>query len=109
MSDNIASFPQSHDDEHDASSPSARQSAEARDVGGVAGQRLKSFIERIENLEEEKKALADDIKEVYAEAKGVGFDVKTIRKIVSLRKLEPEKRNEQEELLDLYKTAIGMA
>lgn len=107
MSDNIASFPHSHDDDNDAPS-AARQTAEARDVGGVAGQRLRSFIERIENLEEEKKALADDIKDVYAEAKGVGFDVKTIRKIVSLRKLEPEKRNEQEELLDLYKTAIGM-
>ena len=82
---------------------------EARDVGGVAGQRLKSFIERIENLEEEKKALAEDIKEVYAELKGVGFDAKTVRKIVSLRKQEPEKRNEEEELLDLYKSAIGMA
>lgn len=103
MSENIASFP--NENENDDQQPAE---AETRDVGGVAGQRLRSFIERIENLEEEKKALAEDIKEVYAEAKGTGFDAKTIRKIVSLRKMEPEKRNEEEELLDLYKTAIGM-
>lgn len=81
----------------------------AGDVGGVAGQRLKSFLERIERLEEEKSALADDIKDVYAEAKGVGFDAKIMRKITTLRKMEPEKRREQDELLDLYKAAIGMA
>lgn len=102
MSENIANFPPSSDD----TAPAKQE--EARDVGGVAGQRLKAFIDRIERLEEEKKALAEDIKEVYGEAKGVGFDAKTIRKIVSLRKMEPEKRNEEEELLDLYKTAIGM-
>lgn len=77
-------------------------------VGGVAGQRLLSFLERVERLEEEKKAITDDIKEVYAEAKGVGFDVKTMRKIVKLRKMEPEKRREEDELLDLYKSAVGM-
>jgi len=103
MSENIANFPQDDNEEK-----SGETGGEARDVGGVAGQRLRAFIERIENLEEEKKALAEDIKEVYAEAKGVGFDAKTIRKLVSLRKMEPEKRNEEEELLDLYKTAIGM-
>lgn len=81
---------------------------EARDVGGVAGERLRSFIERIERLEEEKAVLMEDIKEVYAEAKGVGYDSKTIRKIVSLRKMDHEKRRESEELLDLYKSAIGM-
>ncbi len=101
MPENIASFPSNEED-------NTATEADARDVGGVAGQRLKSFIDRIERLEEEKKALAEDVKEVYAEAKGVGFDAKTIRKIVSLRKLEPEQRNEEEELLDLYKTAIGM-
>ena len=106
MSENIANFPQDNDDQQDETETSG--GGEARDVGGVAGTRLRSFIDRIENLEEEKKALAEDIKEVYAEAKGVGFDAKTIRKIVSLRKMEPEKRNEEEELLDLYKTAIGM-
>jgi len=81
---------------------------DAQDVGGVAGARLKSFIERIERLEEEKAAIADDVKDVYAEAKGTGFDAKTIRKIVSLRKLDVEKRREADDMLDLYKSAIGM-
>ena len=81
---------------------------EAKDVGGVAGQRLRNFIERIERLEEEKAHLMEDIKETYGEAKGVGFDAKTMRKIVSLRKMDAEKRRESEELLDLYKSAIGM-
>lgn len=81
---------------------------ETRDVGGVAGDRLRSFIERIERLEEEKTALAEDIKEIYAELKGVGYDAKTVRKIVGLRKLDSEKRREADELLDLYKTAVGM-
>lgn len=75
----------------------------------VSGQRLKSFIERIERLEEEKKALAEDIRDVYAEAKGTGFEPKIIRKIVSLRKANLEKRREEQELLDLYMSAIGMA
>jgi uncharacterized protein (UPF0335 family) len=78
------------------------------DVGGVAGKRLKSFLDRVERLEEEKKGLADDIKDIYAEAKGVGFDVKTMRKILKLRKMEVEKRREEEELLELYKAAIGL-
>jgi len=82
--------------------------SEAQDVGGVAGARLKSFIERIERLEEEKTAIADDIKDVYAEAKGTGFDAKTIRKVVSLRKLDVEKRREADDMLELYKSAIGM-
>lgn len=87
-------------------SPSA--SSETKDVDGVGGARLKSFIDRIEKLEEEKAAITDDIKEVYAEAKGVGFDVKTLRKIVSLRKVDEEKRKEADELLEIYKAAIGM-
>jgi uncharacterized protein (UPF0335 family) len=78
------------------------------DVGGVAGERLKSFIERIERLEEEKKSIAEGIKEVYAEAKGTGFDTKTMRAIVRLRRLSQEERDEQEALLDLYKAALGM-
>jgi len=82
--------------------------SETKDVAGVAGARIKSFVERIERLEEEKTAIADDIKDVYAEAKGTGFDTKTIRKIISLRKLDTEKRREADELLDLYKSAIGM-
>lgn len=86
----------------------AKNSGEAKDVGGVAGERLRSFIERIERLEEEKAHLAEDIKEVYAELKGVGFDAKTVRKVIALRKLDAEKRREADELLDLYKTAVGM-
>lgn len=75
----------------------------------MSGARLKSFIDRIERMEEEKKALAEDIKDIYAEAKATGFDTKTIRKIVSLRKVNVEKRREQAELLELYQSAIGMA
>jgi uncharacterized protein (UPF0335 family) len=77
-------------------------------VGGIAGDRLKSFIERIERLEEEKAALSSDLRDVYAEAKGTGFDVKIIRQIVRLRKMEDPDRKEQEELLDLYMRALGM-
>lgn len=79
-----------------------------KDIGGVAGERLKSIIERIERLEEEKADLAKDVKEVYAEAKGVGYDVKTIRKLIKLRKLDTEKRREEAELLSLYMQAIQM-
>ncbi len=71
------------------------------------GGHLKSFIERIERLEEEKKAIADDIKEIYAEAKGTGYDVKIMRKIVSIRKQDAAKRREEEEILDLYLSALG--
>ena len=78
------------------------------DVGGVAGDRLRSFIERIERLEEEKKGLQEDIRDVYAEAKGTGFDAKIIRQIVRLRRKAKEERREEEELLELYKAALGM-
>jgi uncharacterized protein (UPF0335 family) len=70
---------------------------------------LRAFIERIERLEEEKRALADDIKEVYGEAKANGFDVKVMRKIVSLRKQDRDQRMEEETILDLYLAALGMA
>jgi uncharacterized protein (UPF0335 family) len=69
---------------------------------------LRAFIERIEKLEEEKKAIAEDIKEVYGEAKGTGFDVKILRKIVSIRKQDRDKRREEEEILDLYLSALGI-
>ena len=105
MTENVAAFPVS--DENEAQSNQNIQE-EAKDVGGVAGQRLTSFIERVERLEEEKTALMEDIKEVYAEAKGVGFDVKAMRKLVGLRKMDTEKRHELEAILDLYKSAIGM-
>lgn len=80
----------------------------SEDVGGVAGKRLLSFFERVERLEEEKAALAEDIKEVLAEAKSAGFEVKIMRRIMKLRKMEPEKRQEEDELLSLYMSAIGM-
>ncbi len=79
------------------------------DVGGIATERLRSSIERIERLEEEKAALAADIREIYSEAKGNGFDARTMRRIVSLRKLDQSERNEQEALLDLYRRALGMS
>jgi uncharacterized protein (UPF0335 family) len=79
------------------------------DVGGVAGERLRSFIERIERLEEEKSALSGDIKEVYAEAKGDGFEPRIMRQIVKIRKMDKEALDEQESLLDLYKRALGMS
>lgn len=83
--------------------------SDTKDTGGVVGKRLVSFIERIERLEEEKSALMEDIREVYGESKAVGFDVKTIRKIVKLRKMDMEKRNEEDDLLAVYKEAVGMA
>jgi uncharacterized protein (UPF0335 family) len=78
------------------------------DVGGIAGDRLKSFVERIERLEEEKKALANDIKEVYAEARGNGFDVKIMRHVIRLRRLDKDDLDEQDALIDVYKRALGM-
>ena len=78
------------------------------DVGGIAGDRLKSFIERIERLEEEKRALSEDIKEVFAEAKGTGFDTKIMRQVIRIRKMDKDDLDEQETLLDLYKRALGM-
>ncbi len=78
------------------------------DVGGIAGDRLKSFIERIERLEEERKTLSDDIKEVYAEAKGTGFDTKIMRQLIRLRRMDKDDLDEQESLIDVYKRALGM-
>ncbi len=80
-------------------------------IGGteeVNAGHLRSFIERIEKLEEEKKAIADDVKDVDAEAKGNGFDVKIMRKIVSIRKQDRDKRQEEEEILGLYLAALGI-
>jgi uncharacterized protein (UPF0335 family) len=69
---------------------------------------LKSIVERIERLEEEKKAIAGDIKEVYAEAKANGFDTKILRKVISLRKKEASEREEEQSMLDVYMAALGM-
>lgn len=74
----------------------------------VAADQLRSIIERIERLEEEKKEVAEQIKEVYAEAKGNGYDTKTLRKVVALRKKDPNERSEEEAMLDLYLNALGM-
>ncbi len=74
----------------------------------VAKDRLRSFVERIERLEEEKKNIADDIREVYAEAKGEGFDAKILRQVVRIRKIDQSERLEQEAILDLYMHALGM-
>ena len=79
------------------------------EVGGIAGERLRSFIDRIERLEEEKAALSADIREVYSEAKANGFDTKIMRQVLKLRKLDKDDRQEQEHLLDLYLRALGMS
>ena len=79
------------------------------DTQSVAADQLKSFIERIERLEEEKAALAGDIKEVFLEAKGNGFDTKAMRKILSLRKKDHAERQEEEAILELYRQALGMS
>jgi len=76
-------------------------------LGATAQGKLKSLVERIERLEEDRAAVAGDLKEVYAEAKGEGFDTKTIRKVVRLRKADAAKRSEEEALIELYITAIG--
>jgi uncharacterized protein (UPF0335 family) len=80
------------------------------DTLGVTAQgKLKSFVERIERLEEDKAAVANDLKEVYAEAKGEGFDTKILRKVVRLRKADLAKRQEEEALIELYLSAVGEA
>jgi len=76
--------------------------------GQISSERLRSFIKRIEKMEEDKAAVAEDLKEIYSEAKSAGFDTRIIRKIVSLRRVELEKRREQEELMELYMAALGM-
>lgn len=75
----------------------------------ISAEQLRLFIERIERLEEEKKSMADDIKDVYAEAKATGFDTKTMRTIVRLRKMEKHARDEMDALIETYRVALGMA
>ena len=76
--------------------------------GNFAGDRLKSIIERIERLEEEKAGLAEDVRDVFAEGKSAGFDAKIMRQVIKLRKMDGNERAEQEEILELYKAALGM-
>ena len=77
--------------------------------GTVAADQLRLFIERIERLEEEKKAIADDVRDIYSEAKSNGYCTKTMRKVIRLRKMDVDKRQEEEMLLDTYLHALGMA
>lgn len=77
-------------------------------IGGVSAEQLKSYVERIERLEDEKAKVAEDVREVYSEAKGNGFDTKTLRQVVKLRKMDHDDRQEQEYMLDLYKKALGL-
>ena len=77
-------------------------------TGGVAADRLRSLVDRIERLEEERKALGSDIKDIYAEANSAGFDVKVLRQLIRIRKQEPKDVEEQEGLLDVYRRALGM-
>ena len=81
---------------------------EIKDVNGVDAERLLSYIDRIERIEEEKKALQNDIKEIFEEAKSANFDVKAIRQILKLRKKDDQERQEEEFVLDVYKQALGM-
>jgi uncharacterized protein (UPF0335 family) len=88
--------------------------ADAPDIGGgdnaqtVAAGQLRAFLERIERLEEEKATIAEDLKELYQEIKGTGFNTKVVRKIVRMRKMDQDKRREEEEITDLYLHALGM-
>ena len=77
-------------------------------VGGIAAERLRAFVERIERLQEEQKGLQDDIKDIFLEAKGTGFDVKILREILKIRKQDEQERREKKELVELYAMALGM-
>lgn len=89
-------------------SVSAYTNTEGQPAFGFVKEQLRAFVERIERLEEEKKATADDIKDVYSEAKGRGFDVAALREIIRLRRKDADKRREQETVLELYMGALGM-
>jgi uncharacterized protein (UPF0335 family) len=91
-----------------ARAPAEEKTEESAQWGNIAADRLRSIIERIERLEEERKALSGDIKDIYSEAKSAGFDVKVIRQLIRIRKQEPADVEEQETLLDVYRRALGM-
>ena len=92
----------------EAGEAQAMAPAKVTETGGIAGERLRTLVERIERLEEERKALAGDIKDIYVEAKSAGFDVKVLRQLIRIRRQEPAEVEEQETLLDVYRRAIGM-
>ena len=91
-----------------SSKSSKLRAVDYAECGGIAGDRLKSFIERAEQLDEEKRALAADLKEVFAEARGAGFDVKIMRKIIAERRRDKDAVDEEQALLDVYRRALGM-
>ena len=101
----IASSGQQKDIETELGGPSKKNAAK---VGGIAADRLRSLVERIERLEEERKALGGDIRDIFVEAKSAGFDVKVLRALLRIRKQEPADVEEQETLLDVYRRALGM-
>jgi uncharacterized protein (UPF0335 family) len=86
----------------------ATETTDAASQGNIAADRLRSIVERVERLEEERKALASDIKDIFSEAKSAGFDVKVLRQLIRIRKQEPAEVEEQETLLDVYRRALGM-
>lgn len=88
--------------------PAQAEPEEAAQWGNIGADRLRSLVERIERLEEERKSLGSDIKDIYAEAKSAGYDVKVIRQLIRIRKQEPADVEEQETLLDVYRRALGM-
>jgi uncharacterized protein (UPF0335 family) len=90
------------------SEPGHNSGDDAAQWGNISAERLRSLIERIERLEEEKKALSSDVKDIYAESKSAGFDVKVMRQLIRLRRQEPAEVEEQEALLDVYRRALGM-
>ena len=92
----------------DSSVAARADAAPANDVGGIAADRLRSFVERLERLEEEKKGISDDIKDVFAEAKARGYDPKAIKKIMAIRKKKREEYQEEEAILEVYMKALGM-
>ena len=101
-------FDAAEDDDAKTDTKTSGKAGEQPETGGIAADRLRSLIERIERLEEERKALGNDIKDIFAEAKSAGFDVKVIRQIIRIRKQEPAEVEEQESLLDVYRRALGM-
>lgn len=85
-----------------------KQQPRSGDVGGVSGEHLKSFVDRIERLEEEIKAINEDKKDIYAECKGMGFDTKVLKRVIALRRRDQAEIDEEETILDLYLRALGM-
>ena len=86
----------------------AKERETVTETGGIAAERLRSIVERIERLEEERRALGNDIKDIYAEAKSAGFDVKVLRQLITTRRKQASEVEEQETLLDVYRRALGM-